>query len=96
MKSKEELKLRVEELSKLLHRYRYEYYTLDDATVPDAEYDRLFRELEAIEKKYPELIDKNSPTQKVGGDILDDFDTVTHKIPMLSLDNVFNSQQLLD
>ena len=96
MKSKEELKLRVEELSKLLHRYRYEYYTLDDATVPDAEYDRLFRELEAIEKEYPELIDKNSPTQKVGGDILDDFDTVIHKIPMLSLDNAFNSQQLLD
>lgn len=65
----------------------YQYYVLDDPTVPDAEYDRLFRQLQALEKANPELINPDSPTQKVGGAALAKFEQVEHEVPMLSLDN---------
>jgi DNA ligase (NAD+) len=72
-------------LSQLLHRYAHSYYTLDAPEVPDAEYDRLFRELQALEEQYPSLQTLHSPTQRVGGAVLPEFQTVRHQVPMLSI-----------
>lgn len=83
---------RVRELCDLLNRYGYEYYTLDAPTVPDAEYDRLFRELQAVEQAHPELKQADSPTGRVGGEPLAGFDSVRHAVPMLSLNNAFSPQ----
>ena len=73
-----------------LNRYAREYYTLDAPSVPDAEYDRLYRELEALEAEYPQFRLPESPTQRVGGAVLDGFETVVHAVPMLSLNNAFS------
>ncbi|OSI10992.1 NAD-dependent DNA ligase LigA [Neisseria zoodegmatis] len=83
---------RIQELTEQLNRYAYEYYTLDAPTVPDAEYDRLFRELEALEAAHPDLRLPESPTQRVGGMPLDGFESVRHTVPMLSLNNAFSPQ----
>ena len=80
---------RILELRKLLKQYAYEYYTLDMPTIPDSEYDILFRELEELEKKHPELDDPNSVTKRVGFEILSEFKKITHERPMLSLGDVF-------
>lgn len=85
---------RANELNQLLSRYAYQYYVLDDPSVPDSEYDRLFKELQDIEGAYPELISADSPTQRVGGQPLDKFAQIEHKIPMLSLDNAFSADDL--
>lgn len=85
---------RIKELVSLINQYNHEYYTKDDPSVPDAEYDRLFRELQAIEKSHPELKLPNSPTDKVGGAILDGFKTAKHETPMLSLGNAFTDEEL--
>jgi DNA ligase (NAD+) len=69
----------------ILHRYAHAYYTLDQPEVPDVEYDRLFRELQALEAAHPELLSPDSPTQRVGGAVLDAFAQVTHRVPMLSI-----------
>lgn len=87
---------RVRELHTLLNKYGYEYYVLDSPSVPDAEYDRLLQELISLEKKYPQLKTPHSPTQRVGGEVLDAFEKVTHPTPMLSLANAFNEADLLD
>ncbi len=87
-------KQRIEELRKLLKQYSYEYYTLDKPTIDDFEYDRLFRELEDLEAKYPEMYDPDSPTQRVGGEVLSEFTKVTHDKPMLSLGDVFSYDEL--
>ena len=87
-------KQRIEELRKLLKQYSYEYYTLDKPTIDDFEYDRLFRELEDLEAKYPEMYDPDSPTQRVGGEVLSEFAKVTHDKPMLSLGDVFSYDEL--
>lgn len=79
-------------LTDLLNRYAYEYYTLDNPSVPDAEYDKLFRELESLEAQYPDYRLPESPTQRVGGMPLDGFETVVHVVPMLSLNNAFSPQ----
>lgn len=76
--------------------HNYRYYVLDEPTVPDAEYDRLFRELQALEAEHPELVTPESPTQRVGGEALAAFGQVRHEIPMLSLGNAFEEQDLLD
>ncbi len=76
---------RVDELRRLLHHYGYQYYVLDAPEVPDAEYDRLFRELQALEEAHPELQSADSPTLRVGGTVLDGFTKVRHKVPMLSI-----------
>ena len=91
-----EPKQRVEEITKLLEKYNYEYYVLDNPTVSDAEYDRLMQELIALETKYPELKNPLSPTQRVGGMVQDEFQKVTHKRMMLSLANAFNDEDLRD
>ena len=79
------VKKRVTELHELLHRYAHEYYVLDLPTVPDAEYDRLFQELERLEKEHPELRTEDSPTQRVIGRVLDGFEPVRHRVGMLSI-----------
>ncbi|MGV3488720.1 MAG: NAD-dependent DNA ligase LigA [Tuberibacillus sp.] len=87
---------RVQQLRKLLDQYSYEYYVLDNPSVPDSEYDRLIKELTEIEKEYPELITPDSPTQRVGGEPLKAFTKVVHRTPMLSLGNAFNEEDLRD
>ncbi|MDP2016747.1 NAD-dependent DNA ligase LigA [Hydrogenophaga sp.] len=76
---------RAAELRAQLHHHAHRYYTLDDPEIPDAEYDRLFRELQAIEAAHPELLTSDSPTQRVGGRVLDAFTPVRHRVPMLSI-----------
>lgn len=86
----------IKQLSEQLENYNYQYYVLDEPSVPDAEYDRIFQQLLTLEKENPELLLPNSPTQKVGGLALSKFEQVTHEMPMLSLDNVFEAQTLKD
>lgn len=85
---------RLEELRKRLERYAREYYIDDRPSVPDSEYDRLMEELSDLEAKHPELYDPNSPTQRIIGKVLDGFEKVTHAQRMLSLDDVFNKEEL--
>lgn len=87
---------RVEQLRALIDDHNYRYYVLDDPRVPDAEYDRLFRELQALEADYPELVSDDSPTKRVGSSVDTSFDEVVHRIPMLSLDNAFSEDELRD
>jgi len=79
-----------------LNHHSYQYYVLDDPEIPDVQYDRLYRELQSLEAQYPDLITDDSPTQRVGDKPLDKFTQVKHEIPMLSLDNVFNEEELSD
>ena len=76
---------RVDALRELLHHHAHQYYVLDQPEIPDAEYDRLFRELQALEAQHPELLTPDSPTQRVGGKVLEGFAKVRHKVPMLSI-----------
>ena len=85
---------RIKELRQLITRYNYEYHVLDNPTIPDSEFDRLFRELIDLENKHPELYDPSSPTQKLGHAILDSFSKVVHEKAMLSLGNVFSYEEL--
>ncbi len=89
-------KARAEEITRLLEKYNYEYYVLDNPSVSDAEYDRLMQELIKIETEHPELKSPLSPTQRVGGMVQDEFQKVTHKRMMLSLANAFNDDDLRD
>ena len=77
--------LRVQAISRQLHHHAHAYHTLDAPEVPDAEYDRLFRELQALESAHPELLTPDSPTQRVGGQVLEAFAPVSHRVPMLSI-----------
>lgn len=86
----------VRELHKLLNQYNHEYYVLDKPSVPDAEYDRLMQQLIHLEEQFPELKTPDSPTVRIGGQVLDHFVKVQHTIPMLSLGNAFNEQDLRD
>ncbi|KMJ52062.1 NAD-dependent DNA ligase LigA [Vogesella sp. EB] len=88
-----EIEARARELAALLERYNHEYYLLDAPTVPDAEYDRLFRELQQLEADCPALASDASPTRRVGGAPLPAFDSVVHSVPMLSLSNAFSDLQ---
>lgn len=76
---------RLQELRALLHHHAHRYYTLDAPEIPDAEYDRLFQELQAIETEHPDWVTPDSPSQRVGGKVLDGFATVRHRVPMLSI-----------
>jgi DNA ligase (NAD+) len=86
----------VETLRKALHRHNYRYYVLDDPEVSDAEYDRLMQELQLLEETHPEIASPDSPTARVGAPPLEKFDTVSHSIPMLSLDNGFTDENIMD
>lgn len=94
--NKQEAEKRMDALREELDRYNYEYHVLDQPTVSDAEYDRKMRELIELEEKFPELITPESPSQRVGGEPLDAFKKVQHTIPMLSLGNAFDDQELRD
>lgn len=87
---------RIAELRSEIDAHNYRYYVLDEPSVPDAEYDRLFKELKALETEHPELITPDSPTQRVGGAALAAFGQVRHEVPMLSLGNAFEEQDLID
>ncbi len=86
----------VESLRERLDDWNYQYYVLDQPTVPDAEYDRCMRRLVELETAHPELLRNDSPSQRVGAAPLDRFRQITHEVPMLSLDNAFNEQDMLD
>ena len=85
----------IEQLTKQLQTYNHEYYVLDNPSIPDAEYDRVFRQLQELEAQHPELKSANSPTQKVGGQALDKFVQVAHEVPMLSLDNAMAEDEFV-
>ena len=87
---------RIAQLRTELDTHNYRYYVLDEPSIPDAEYDRLFRELQALETEYPQLLTPDSPTQRVSGTPASAFGEVRHEIPMLSLGNAFEEQDLLD
>src|SRR3989338_9725240 len=90
---KTELKKEIEKLREEINYHNYRYYVLDNPAISDAEYDRLMKQLEVLEKKYPELITPDSPTQRVGAKPLEAFGTITHTMPMLSLRNAFNAEE---
>jgi len=89
-----DVKKRILQLRELLTRYNYEYYNLDNSTVSDQEFDALLHELIALEKEYPEFYSSESPTVRVGSVVLDKFEKVTHDVPMMSLSNAFNEDDL--
>ena len=92
----EEAKSRVKALTEQLEKWNYEYYVKDNPSVSDAEYDRAINELQMLEKDFPDLKFKNSPTQRVGGQVLSEFKKIPHKRLMLSLGNVYNEDDVRD
>lgn len=88
------VRTRVEELKKIIAHHEYLYYVLNKPEITDEEFDKLMVELQSWEKKYPELITPDSPTQRVGGAPLESFEKVNHKIPMLSLENAYSMEEL--
>jgi DNA ligase (NAD+) len=83
------------ELRRQLEYHNYRYHVLDDPEIPDAQYDRMFRQLLDMEKAHPELASPDSPTQRVGGEPLERFEKVRHRVPMLSLANAFSETELV-
>ncbi len=90
------IKERIETLREELRKHNYNYYVLDNATISDFEFDMKLKELEKLEEENPQFFDANSPTQRVGGGITKNFETVTHKNRMYSLDNSYSKEDLLD
>ena len=86
---------KIKKLRKEIEYHDYRYYVLDDPEIPDAEYDRLMRELRELEARYPDLVTPDSPTQRVGGKPLEGFEEVRHAVPMLSLDNAFEESEVI-
>jgi DNA ligase (NAD+) len=89
-------KKQVAALREQIRHHNYRYHVLDDPEIPDVEYDRMVRELQALEAEHPELVTPDSPTQRVGGEPISAFGTVQHQLPMLSLDNAFSEEELED
>ena len=87
---------KVDDLRKALHRHNHRYYVLDDPEISDAEYDRMMQELKLLEEDHPQLASPDSPTARVGAPPLEKFESVAHTIPMLSLDNGFNDEDILE
>ena len=87
---------KMQRLRDRINRHNHLYYILDDPEVSDAEYDRLFDELVALEEKYPELVTPESPSQRVGAKPLEEFQTVEHSLPMLSLNKATSEEDFLD
>src|SRR5215471_3749639 len=86
----------VETLRNILRFHEYRYYILNDPLISDFEYDQLYKQLEVLEKEHPQLITRDSPTQRVGSSLNTAFPTVQHLVPMLSLDNSYNEEDLVD
>jgi len=89
-------KTRIEELRRQIHYHNRKYYIDDDPEISDYEYDKLLKELELLEKQYPDLIAPDSPTQRVGGNPAEEFATVDHKVAMLSLDNTYSKEEMME
>jgi len=87
---------KIEKLRAALRDHDYQYYILSQPSISDFDYDQLMGQLIAMEKEHPELITPDSPSQRVGGQPTKEFATVTHEVPMLSLSNTYNEQELLD
>ncbi|MFT4778577.1 MAG: DNA ligase (NAD+), partial [Flavobacteriales bacterium] len=87
---------RINVLTKQLNDYNYQYYVLDNPTISDQDFDLLLKELEALELANPELANPNSPSKRVGGDITNKFEKVTHRFPMLSLSNSYSKEEISD
>ncbi len=94
-KTDQKFQLNVQRLHDELHYHNHRYYVLDDPEIPDSEYDKLLRELQAIEAQHPELLRPDSPSQRVGAPPISEFTQVTHLLPMLSLSNAFNEGEVL-
>lgn len=94
--SKDSAQQQLEHLKAEINQHNYRYYVLDDPSVPDAEYDRLMRRLQALEAEHPEWVSPDSPTQRVGAEPLSAFSEVIHQVPMLSLDNAFSDEEMSD
>ena len=90
------VKQRILFLRKEISAHNHRYYVLDDASISDFEFDSLLRELQGLEDQYPEFYDKYSPTQRVGGEVLDGFVAISHKYKMLSLANTYSEDDLID
>ncbi|SDY65669.1 DNA ligase (NAD+) [Acinetobacter kyonggiensis] len=88
------IKAQMRQLIQILAKHNHAYYVMDQPTIEDSEYDQLFHQLKALEQQYPECIQADTPTNKVGGQALPKFDSITHVVPMLSLGNVFNQEDL--
>lgn len=86
---------RINELIEILNKANYEYYVLDNPTITDQEYDKYLRELMSLEEENPELVRPDSPTHRVGGQVVSEFKKITHEVPMLSLSNVFNEDEII-
>ncbi|MBI2845817.1 MAG: NAD-dependent DNA ligase LigA, partial [Chloroflexi bacterium] len=95
IKSKREVKERIAALRRLVNYHNYRYHVLNQPEISDPEYDALYRELVELEETYPDLVTPDSPTQRAGAPPLPEFGEVQHRVPMLSLDNVFNQEDLL-
>lgn len=89
-------KNRIDELITIINKASYEYYVLDNPTITDQEYDDYFKELLKLEEKYPEYKREDSPTNRVGGEAIDKFNKVTHERPMLSFDDIFNDEEIIE
>ena len=94
--SLEEVKSKINQLSEQLHHYNYMYYVKSESLVTDYEFDMLLKELEALEAQFPELLDANSPSKRVGGAVTKNFETVTHRFPMLSLSNSYSKEEIVE
>ena len=92
----EEVHKRLDELRATINHHAHRYYVLDSPTISDGEYDRLFQELLELEAQYPDLVTEDSPSRRVGAEPLDVFDEVEHRFPMLSLENAFSDEDLID
>lgn len=90
------MKERIDELVGILNKASFEYYTLDNPSITDQEYDSYMDELIRLEEKYPELVRDDSPTKRIGGEVISDFKKVTHSIPMMSLGDIFNEEEIID
>ena len=91
-----EIKKRIDFLKKEIEKYNYNYYVLDKSLITDFKFDNLLNELIDLEKQYPEFYDANSPTNKVGGLVVNSFTSFKHNYPMLSLSNTYSEQELID
>ena len=91
-----DIREQINKLRKLIEEHNHKYYVLDKPTITDFEYDKLIDELTELESKYPQLFDVNSPTQNVGGQLINSFESMNHDYPMLSLSNTYSNEELFD
>src|SRR6056297_1676003 len=92
--NKKEAEKRIKELREEIRKHEYHYFVLDNPKISDAEFDKLMRDLIDLEEDFSEFVTEDSPTQRVGGEVLDEFEKVEHSTELLSLDNSFNAQEL--